>query len=736
MGAAARATLAAALVLGGVLVPTASAVPATSVWSVVPSPNRPARVGAALSAGLSGVACPTSASCVVVGSFADADYPPRPLAGFFRGTSWSIGPAPRPAGGTGVLVSVACYAPKHCFGVGQADGATLLERWDGTAWSIAQSPKISGATEHSLTGVACPTTSKCFAVGYAVRAGTKRPLVVRWDGKSWAVLPSANPPGGGRLSAVACATNINCVAVGATTATSPATLVEAWDGTAWKLLRSRNPAGAADSELTGVSCSFGRACLAVGFSIPKHSDTPAALTERSGGDTWSVVANPDQSATSGDRSALNGITCISETVCFAVGWHGPNPTPRVMRWNSKSWSVVAIADLNPFTDEQLTSISCTSSTACIAVGASFYGTLIEQWNGTTWTELPIGGTASHLDDVSCPGATTCFAVGGSSPSFPYFGDDAGLVEQWNGTTWKIVASPDRASPGGFVYLASVSCPSTTACFAVGAFGKRPNSRILIERWDGTRWTRVSGAEPSGIGAASLVSVSCPSLTSCVAVGGGDTPQGTVSFVERWNGTTWTAERFPFAPTEPDLRAISCNSASACTAVGTDEVSNGGVTTVARWDGNTWTIVPSPNESGAQFDILTDVSCVAADRCFAVGYTSSPAHSTGGPLIEEWDGTAWSIVPSPSAANGYVSQLNGVSCRTTADCDAVGVTFGQYSSALALHWDGATWTLVSPARPPGARASLFTGVFCGSDACTAVGASETATARKTLIERSP
>ena len=95
--------------------------------------------------------------------------------------------------------------------------------------------------------------------------------------------------------------------------------------------------------------------------------------------------------------------------------------------------------------------------------------------------------------------------------------------------------------------------------------------------------------------------------------------------------------------------------------------------IERWDGTTWTVVPSPNRS--QDNTLMAIKCASAVDCLAVGgenvqRTPSRAHSFGSPLIEHWNGTVWSIVPHhgpASIADGY---LSGVAC-TNQNCIAVG-----------------------------------------------------------------
>jgi len=112
------------------------------------------------------------------------------------------------------------------------------------------------------------------------------------------------------------------------------------------------------------------------------------------------------------------------------------------------------------------------------------------------------------------------------------------------------------------------------------------------------------------------------------------------------------------------------SASECVAVGytfTDSLIF--ETLVMVWNGSVWSIVPSPN-SGSNGDLLLSVSCASASECVAVGYTyPGSAYET---LVMVWNGTVWSIVPSPNAGtNGDL--LLAVSCMSASDCLAVGYT---------------------------------------------------------------
>jgi hypothetical protein len=81
--------------------------------------------------------------------------------------------------------------------------------------------------------------------------------------------------------------------------------------------------------------------------------------------------------------------------------------------------------------------------------------------------------------------------------------------------------------------------------------------------------------------------------------------------------------------------VSCASATACTAVGDYNNGTTGVTLAERWNGSTWSIQPTPNPAGAPVSLLNGVSCASATACTAVGgYNNGTAGVT---LAERWNG---------------------------------------------------------------------------------------------------
>jgi hypothetical protein len=283
------------------------------------------------------------------------------------------------------------------------------------------------------------------------------------------------------------------------------------------------------------------------------------------------------------------------------------------------------------------------------------------------TPNPTGATISQLLGVSCTSVTACSAVGFSikaaSPRIRHT-----LAERWNGSAWKIQPTPNPAAATASGLL-GVSCTSATACTAVGFFNTRSESELtLAERWNGTAWTIQPTPNPVGSSINDLTAVSCTSAGACIAVGESVGPTGLITLAERWDGTAWTIQRIPSPGESTALNGVSCSSAAACMAVGSGGLS--GLDPVAeQWNGTSWVVLPTPGPAGAFDTGLTSVSCLSAGNCTAVGIT----FTAGPPVVvaERWNGTAWVVQRAPSPAGATASILEGVSCTSASACTAAG-----------------------------------------------------------------
>ena len=99
---------------------------------------------------------------------------------------------------------------------------------------------------------------------------------------------------------------------------------------------------------------------------------------------------------------------------------------------------------------------------------------------------------------------------------------------------------------------------------------------------------------------------------------------------------------------------------------------------ACWNGTAWTIQPTPNPAGGQYGGLGAVACPSASACVAVGYYRNEAGRTV-TLAERWNGTRWAIQPAPRPADAEDTYLYGVACPSIAECIAV----GDYTSTAGL-----------------------------------------------------
>src|SRR5207302_5694680 len=385
--------------------------------------------------------------------------------------------------------------------------------------------------------------------------------------------------------------------------------------------------------------------------------------------SWALQTTPNPSGTT--TAALLGVSCTSSSACEAVGYatNSSNVTSTLaMRWNGTSWSAQATPNPSGQPVSELLSVSCATATACTAAGyagtsANDSSTLAERWNGSSWalqaTPNPSGATVSNLNGVTCATVSLRMAVGSSGPSPS---SAAPLSELWNGTAWTI--ETNLATTAAFD---AVACVSATACTAVGTLNGRARGPY-VEVWNGSVWASRSSVDPIVGGPAVLTGVACTSASTCTAAGFYSTGSN-VHTVLVESGPSWTtgAPVEPKGATTSGFTGISCASTATCIAVGYDDNGTGQVNLAERLKGGRWKILPTPNPSGATTSYLQGVSCPGASACEAVGAFGT--NSGGGALAEVWNGTAWALqtVPNPAGASGV---LQAVSCTSSSACLAV------------------------------------------------------------------
>jgi hypothetical protein len=192
--------------------------------------------------------------------------PTRTLVERYDGSTWSAVASPNRGPSTSdQLLSIVATSATDLWAVGRSVTAgvtqTLIEHYNGLAWSIATSPNASGS-ENTLYGVAALSPSSAWAVGdWTDGTGARRTSALQWDGAVWTSIPGATlGPGstGGVLFSVSAVSPRNVWAVGANYATGPystpsGTLVEHWDGTRWNAMPSPDGAAGAFNQLSAVT---------------------------------------------------------------------------------------------------------------------------------------------------------------------------------------------------------------------------------------------------------------------------------------------------------------------------------------------------------------------------------------------------------------------------------------------------------------------------------------------------
>ncbi|MDQ5867692.1 MAG: hypothetical protein M3390_18485, partial [Chloroflexota bacterium] len=269
-------------------------------------------------------------------------------------------------------------------------------------------------------------------------------------------------------------------------------------------------------------------------------------------------------------------------------------------------------------------------------------TLIEHWNGSSWSVVPsqnVGNGENTLRSVTALAADNAWAVG------YYYSDtvEGGigtLIEHWNGTQWDIVASPNVT---GSSYLQAVDAVSPTDIWAVGYYQSGNEGGVLTMHWNGVEWSVVPA--PALPGTARLNGVSAIAADDVWAVGS--------------YGAAWS----PLA---------------------------------LHWDGTAWTQVQVSDDGET---ILEDVTATGPDDVWAVGHYDGLPYF---PRIYHWNGTQWSSITSPIRGSGAL--LFGVSAVAEDAAWAVGYYIDDTNRPFALRWDGTQWTVV--ATNSGVESSQF------------------------------
>ncbi len=346
--------------------------------------------------------------------------------------NWQVVTAANPGSTNAYLYGVAGDAPGDIWSVGNYQQSsssfrTFSERWNGTAWSLVQTPNV-GTGDNNLVAVAALSVGDAWAVGISNPTPTAqtRTLIEHWDGTSWKVVRSPSPGQLSALSDVKAVTPNDVWAVGFfyNLAGNQQTLVERWNGKVWKVVTSPSP-GASYNGLSKLAIVSAKNIWAVGSTSNDGGNTLQTLVERWNGKTWQVI--PSLNGPHALYSALGAVVAIDANDIWAVGSsesYGTYETSTLVeRWTGSSWQIVSSPNKGTHGSD-LAGIAALSANDLWSVGSYIDAsnflpkTLIEHWNGKAWriAKSPNpGGLEDELHAITRVG-TTLWSVGNQATS--------------------------------------------------------------------------------------------------------------------------------------------------------------------------------------------------------------------------------------------------------------------------------------------------------------------------------
>jgi len=397
-----------------------------------------------------------SASLIVT-SLALAVVPSALLGGgVSRAATSTCGSLSRGSGATakgGLLTGASFVSAGESWAVGSNGSQgnanrTLIERFNGSAWSLVTSPN-QGSGNNSLNSVSM-TAGAGWAVGFA-QGGPYQPLALHWNGKQWSVASS------GKFGNDALFTSVDTLAGGSAWAVgfqltangTRRTLIEHTTGGALATVASPNDGtSATDNTLTGVSGTEATGLWAVGYRVSSSGLKPLLLrydTTTSSAKWVSVSGAGGVPAPGKVETVLTGVSVLSASNVWAVGYYndGSAERPLALHWNGTKWSNSPIPGAG--TLRKVTAVSASN----VWAAGTYYNastqlnqTLLVHFNGTAWTTAVSADAPTATDEIigltASPSGSALTLVGRAGPN--------PLVEQANCATGSVSLPTRSAAP--------------------------------------------------------------------------------------------------------------------------------------------------------------------------------------------------------------------------------------------------------------------------------------------------
>jgi hypothetical protein len=310
-----------------------------------------------------------------------------------------------------------------------------------------------------------------------------------------------------------------------------------------------------------------------------------------------------------------------------------------------------------------------------------------------------------FNGVACASASQCIGVG-----IAVSGVDSGAAASLDPVSGGIATSQSVQLIGPSGFLSAVSCPSASACLAVGEdpdesegiavpldpdtakvlSGQEPQTISgVVVALDPTTGTILSGQSVQtvpGTGGVGLEGVACPTATLCVAVGENSGRSAGVAVpLDPGTGAILGGQSVQSVTRNGILVAVACPSITLCLAVGWGASQPSVAVPI---DPNTGALSNGQSDQSisAGAAMLTAVSCPSSSLCLAVGNdTADPSIGQAVPI----DPTTAMIAPGEGIQTlTGTGSLNAVVCPSTDRCVAAGSSF-ESTGAITEILDPAT-----------------------------------------------
>lgn len=411
--------------------------------------------------------------------------------------------------------------------------AAVVGSW--AAVSVASASSTTATTATSATSVGTLTANRGLP-GFASNGQPSSLPAAHSVAYPAGVKPATTASPFDIITDVSCLHSADCMAVGenaTSTGANDTTLAYLWNGKAWKQLSVPMPTGTKYGYLDAVSCTSPGGCIAVG-TYQRGSDYYPLEDEWTGA-KWIQHLPSTPSGAVGTYPA--SVSCYVASFCVATGGYAPSGHTNELKsyawvWNGNSWRAsVPSMPSSPYVYDELDTVSCPATDSCVLGGIyptsddGYFHSVVESFDGAHWkvltdaTPTPQQGSVDYINGISCTSSTACAAVGevGTAATTTTY---HGFAEVLTGSTWALTSTGFVAS-GTASQLNAVSCSSPTFCAAIGGQGTYSSSdttgKAVYSLWNGATWSTHFMYPSSGDGSL-LFGVQCLAANYCFAGG--------------------------------------------------------------------------------------------------------------------------------------------------------------------------------------------------------------------------